>query len=109
MDETEWGRITQAVANKHRRRLLVALREQNPQPTDGAVPQKLYERDGEANGLQIEFRHNHLPRLEDAEFITWDRDTNEITKGPNFDDLQPLLELIENDDEPRQCWMKALV
>lgn len=88
--------MLQVLANEYRRRLLIALQEQSPQRTQGAVPEKLYESDEELDGLQTEFRHNHLPRLEDAGFIIWKRDTNEIIEGSNFDDLQPLLELIEN-------------
>jgi hypothetical protein len=40
--------------------------------------------------------------MEAAGFITWDRESNEVRKGPRFEELRPLLELLDNhaDDIP---------
>ena len=84
------------LANKHRRKLLVALREHNLQPTEGALPENVLLEDMGRDELQIQFRHNHLPRLEAAGLIDWNRGTDEIVKGPNFAEIQPLLEMIES-------------
>ncbi len=35
-----------------------------------------------------------LPMLAEAGFIDWDRESGEIRRGPNFEGLRPLLELI---------------
>jgi len=40
--------------------------------------------------------HNHLPRLEKAGYIEWDQDTGTISEGPNYDEIKPLLDLMEN-------------
>jgi len=38
--------------------------------------------------------HGNLPQLADANYIKWDRDTDLVWRGPRFDDLRPLLELL---------------
>lgn len=46
--------------------------------------------------VEVELRHTHLPKLEQAGYIEWDRDTGAISKGPNFDEIKPVLELLES-------------
>ena len=60
------------------------------------------------DGLQrlIEMRHTHLPKLVEYGFVEWDRDTHEVVKGPEFDEIEPLLELLdEHDDELPEGWL----
>ncbi|WP_226039734.1 hypothetical protein [Natrinema sp. DC36] len=37
----------------------------------------------------------HVPKLADDRFIEWDRDDYVATRGPRFDELVPVLELID--------------
>jgi len=82
-----------ALANEDRRRLLVALLEENPQPDTGVVSV-----DGGSGSatttqqLDVQMYHSHLPKLEDYGYIEWNKDANEVVKGPRFDELRPLLE-----------------
>ncbi|WP_205254135.1 MULTISPECIES: hypothetical protein [Halostella] len=41
----------------------------------------------------------HLPKIADYGFVEWDRDANVMSRGPRFDDLRPLLEMV---DDPRE-------
>ena len=41
----------------------------------------------------------HLPRIAEQGFVEWDRDANVVSRGPRFDGLRPLLEMI---DDPRE-------
>lgn len=85
------------VANQYRRRVLLALGEENPQQADDPqIPANEPIADEEWEHLQIQLQHTHLPKLEDASVIEWDRNTNHISKGPQFDALQPLLRLIDD-------------
>ncbi|MBZ6494955.1 transcriptional regulator [Haloterrigena longa] len=62
--------------------------------------------DEELEALLTEMEHTHLPLLEDYGFINWDRDTHEVTKGPQFDEIRPLLELMVNHrDELPENWI----
>ncbi|ELY63374.1 hypothetical protein C492_07030 [Natronococcus jeotgali DSM 18795] len=89
--------LLDVLANKYRRRVLVALLEHNPQDDhDPQIPDNVNYEAEDLESLMINMRHTHLPKLEDARFIEWDRETNTVRKGPQFEDIRPLLELMEN-------------
>lgn len=94
-----------ALAHFQRRKLLLALLEHNPQDDSPVVTV----RDAnEANEMQqlIDMEHVHLPKLDDYGFIEWDRDHNEVAKGQNFDEIRPLLELLDgHEDELPDGWL----
>lgn len=85
--------IMAALADEHRRRLLAALAEENPQmPVQ--IPEGVQRGDEQLDGLQMELYHNHLPRLEAAGFIKWQREQHKVVKGPEFDQIEPVLKLF---------------
>lgn len=43
----------------------------------------------------LTYEHSHLPELASAGYIQWHRETGEVSRGPRFDDIAPLLELLE--------------
>ena len=44
--------------------------------------------------------HNHLPKLDDLGFVSWDRENGVVATGPQFEEIRPLLELLaDNGDE----------
>ena len=45
--------------------------------------------------IESDLLDNHLPCLEAAGYIVWNRETGEITKGPKFEEIEPLLDLFE--------------
>ena len=96
-----------ALANPYRRQLLVALLHHNPQDDEDADPLSVVaEREDDVQVLQSEMVHRHLPKLEELGFITWDRDENTISRGPRWDDIAPILRLIESHrDELPQGWL----
>jgi hypothetical protein len=96
-----------ALANKYRRRVLVALLEHNPQQDDDPqVPDDVSVESDELDRLLIQMRHSHLPKLAESGFIEWDQETNRIRKGPQFDDIRPLLELMQaHADELPEDWL----
>lgn len=82
------------LANGHRRRLLLALLEHNPQ-ADVTVRDDVRFDDEGVEDLRVELYHQHLPMLERLGVIEWDRGTHSVSKGPNFDEIRPLLELFD--------------
>jgi hypothetical protein len=44
----------------------------------------------------ILMQHSHLPKLEEYGFIDWDRDTNVVTKGPQYKQIRPQVEMLDN-------------
>ncbi|MDF9744903.1 transcriptional regulator [Natrinema salsiterrestre] len=62
--------------------------------------------DEELAALLTEMKHVHLPLLEDYGFIDWDEGNHEVTKGPKFDDIRPLLEMMaRHRDELPEDWI----
>lgn len=92
--------LLKAVANEPRRRLLLDLLESNPQPDSPSAHGDRQLSSEEAKRQQVALYHNHLPMLENAGFIDWDETAGEVTKGPEFEDLEPLLRFLrDNQDE----------
>lgn len=98
--------LFEALSNPYRRQLLVALLEHNPQDDYDRDPLDLVSDDIEPDVLELHLFHSHLPKLEEMDFITWDRETNEISKGPDWDEIKPLLTLIDShQDELPDGWL----
>jgi hypothetical protein len=88
--------VLDALGNPYRRQLLVALLDHNPQDDDDRDPLDVLSDEEEAKVLESELLHAHLPKLDDMGFITWDRSTNKISKGPQWDEIAPVLKLMHD-------------
>ena len=96
----------EALSNVNRRRLLVALHDHNPQRDDVGMPEDVHEGDKAVEALHSELYHSHLPRLKETGFNRWNRDTHEVTRGPRFDEIRPLLDLMrDHADELPDDWL----
>lgn len=42
--------------------------------------------------IRVMMHHSHLPMLAEHEYIEWDPDAQEIARGPNFENIRPLLQ-----------------
>jgi len=89
----EWCEI---LANVYRRRVLVALSTKNPDQEPVFIPEDISPGEKSIEPLQFALHHDHLPRLEEMGFIKWDREASEVYRGPRFDDIEPLLEVLES-------------
>lgn len=45
--------------------------------------------------IALQLVHNHLPRLAEYDVVVYDRSSDAVATGPNFDDLEPFVEPIE--------------
>lgn len=88
--------ILEALQSRRRRHLLVNLAQGNPRAEQIAVLDVTgYEED-----LLTSLHHVDLPKLEEMGFIEWDRQSGTITRGPQFDTIEPIVDLMirhEND------------
>ncbi|WP_435158883.1 DUF7344 domain-containing protein [Haladaptatus sp. DFWS20] len=86
------------LSNHHRRRVLLALVDTGPQTTPTGST-AMVETDGGDQPQTIAMWHIHLPKLADHGFVDWDRETQRVRKGPQFDEIEPLLTVLsENHD-----------
>ncbi len=77
-----------ALEDRSRRQILFELLEHD-QVDSSAVRSKVARED-----LPVQLTHNHLPKLEDMEYIAWKRDEGRIERGPKFEEIQPTLQLL---------------
>lgn len=87
-------RMFSCLSDRTRRRILTALAEHSPREGEEFQRTDLTPGEREHDGFKVDLYHKHLPRLRDAGFIEWDRDSDTITRGPRFDEIEPLLESV---------------
>lgn len=77
--------VFELLSNGHRHRLLRTLLEEGSTtaipPSDDTTPES----------VRIALYHIHLPKLDEAGLIEWDRDRNQVSKGPRFKTVVDLL------------------
>lgn len=93
-------RALDALADSSRRRLLLALLQQDRQGVgDAEISLHVAIRDDDVAAQQRRMVHAHLPKLEDVGFVEWDREANLVRPGPRFDDVRPLLRVLRDHDD----------
>jgi hypothetical protein len=98
LDGERFDEALDALSHVQRRKLLVALLDHNPQNDSPELNLDSAEHSDTVERL-IEMEHVHLPKLVEYGFIEWDREANEVAKGPQFDEIRPLLELLTDHEE----------
>ncbi len=89
LQRPEMDRILDILCEHHRRMILLLLKE-------GIVETQADLMVRGRDEMEMQLVHNHLPKLEDTGYIEWNRETGEISKGPCFEEIEPVLKLIEN-------------
>ncbi|WP_336344953.1 DUF7344 domain-containing protein [Halalkalicoccus ordinarius] len=88
--------VFELLSNGHRHRLLTTLLEEGSTtaipPSDDAGPE------ADPESVRLALYHIHLPKLEDAGLIEWDRDRNQVSKGPKFRTVVDLLGRLDETD-----------
>lgn len=87
------------LADRTRRRLLASLAEHDARTGGGVDPADLAPADRDPAQFEADLHHNHLPRLQEAGFLQWDRDSDTVRRGPRFEDIEPLLALLDDHRE----------
>ena len=97
--------VFNALSHTVRRRILVAIMTDNPRWQDEFETMEFRAENREREPIRIEIYHQHLPLLDEGDFIDWDRETGQIRRGEHFEDIRPLLELLDNHrDELPDDW-----
>lgn len=87
-------RLFETVAREPRRRVLDALREGSPRTVEELTDQLTRQEVRDRDTVGVALRHNHLPRLDAAGVARWDRRHGTVTRGPQFEEIRPFLELM---------------
>ena len=86
--DPEIDRMFELLGSRQRRLVLLGL-------ATGEVRNlsDLRERTTNRELLEVELEHNHLPKLTESGYV--ERDGDELSPGPNFEEIEPLLRLLD--------------
>jgi hypothetical protein len=87
-----------ALGAVQRRRVLVELLESPEDPLRGITDPET-ETETEFVGDTVRMAHVHLPKLDDYGFIDWNEDADVVRTGEQFDEIEPLLGLLDENQE----------
>ena len=96
----------EALGHVERRQLLLALLDDT---SDGSRTVALDQLDsaGDDERMRVSLHHVHLPKLSDMGFIDTGQHQRSVTAGPRFTEIQPLLELlVDNQSHLPDGWAK---
>lgn len=82
-----------AMGHEYRRRILFSLHCQDDGPL--LIPGDLRNNEQDLDRFHTTLVHTHLPKLHSTGYIEWDRTTDTVRPGANFEHLDPLLEVLE--------------
>jgi hypothetical protein len=88
-----------AIRDPARRRILLAISDHNPREITEFTKSKFAPVNGgeaDPEQLELQLHHSHLPRLAEKGYIDWNPEAQTIRRGPNFDDIAPLLKLMDD-------------
>lgn len=91
-------RVLQA---ERRRQVLIELLDAPPSRRI-QVPEAIADAEDDLDDLRVRLYHHHLPVLADEGLIEWDRDEEVVARGPRFDEYEPVLELVRDDEVVRE-------
>lgn len=87
-----------ALGSRKRRQVLVNLMEENSRTATKRVDE--LDVDGESEQSLVRLHHVDLPKLDESDYIAWDRETGRIARGLHFEEIRPFLELlVRHEDE----------
>ena len=103
-DTAELDELFTVLSHPYRRRILTRLGDHDPRDED-EFDHRALAREDDPDLPSIELFHNHLPKLDEAGFIDWERDDGVVRRGPRFGEVAPLIELmVDHRDELPVGW-----
>ena len=83
--------VFECLCHRHRRLVLLLLKRGDVETKADVIG----EEDRGTEGMEIALEHRHLPKLAQAGYVEWDRDTGEISRGELFHEIEAFLDVIE--------------
>lgn len=105
---TRWAESFNALENPYRRQLLIGLLNHTSDKNTSVEPLSLLTGDVDVETAEVAIRHVHLPKLDKLGFIDWNRQTSEICRGPEWNKIGPVVEMIHTHrDELPDGWLES--
>lgn len=83
-----------ALADEDRRQLLSVLANTGAGDPPVRLPDDLTATTRNSATLATRLHHVHLPKLSEMGYVEWDRDSGVVGRGPAFEELSPLLDVL---------------
>lgn len=91
--------LFEVLSHEYRRYVLWVLADPDNRAGEAIDTTQFTGPDGEPDILQLELRHNHFPKLDDYGLVDWDPDAETLSRGPRFEEVEPFLEVIDDDSD----------
>jgi len=103
-ERTTLDELFDVLSKPPRRRILSALAETNSRAVTEFVPGEVTG-DERREDVLVRLHHTHLPKLDEPGFIEWNPDSQTVERGPRFDEVVPVVELLlDHRDELPSGW-----
>lgn len=87
-------RLFASLSHPTRRRILTTLAEDNPRNKAEFESPAFRPDDEPPERFKIELHHTHLPKLDEAGYIEWDRESDTVRRGSAFEEIRSLITLF---------------
>jgi hypothetical protein len=91
-------RALDALSDRHRRSVLIALAEEGTD--DVAAATARLADDASTEVVKLRLHHHHLPKLDDLDYVAWDRESGSIDRGSQWGEVAPVLDVPATRDGP---------
>ena len=88
----------EALSDPTRRHVLTEVMANSPLDIEQVLGELPAAVGSESAAPAVTAHHVHVPKLADAEFIEWDRESGVIRRGPRFHDIEPVLTVLDEND-----------
>lgn len=95
LTSTELDTLMDILSAQERRAVLYRLRREDSLNESDLLVAGI----NQSDQRKIALHHIHLPKLEEAQYIEWERETGVVRPGVQYDDIEPLLNLIETQSD----------
>ena len=92
-ERTTLDELFEVLSKPPRRRILSALADTDSREEAEFVPEE-FTSDGRREDVLMKLHHIHLPKLDEPGFIEWSPDSKTVERGPRFDEIAPVVELL---------------
>lgn len=92
-----WDELHRILASQERRMVLYSLLDvpderRLPLPEAAMAPQTSVD----SERLSVQLQHRHLPKMDDAGYVRWEREPFRVQRGPCFEEVQAVFRLIHD-------------
>jgi hypothetical protein len=88
------------LGSRWRRRAVLKLTEEPVDRTADEFVERLladHDTNGDASSVELQFHHNHLPKLADAGVVDYDRQADVVAPGRNLNEVATVLHAVEEE------------